>query len=179
MVTLGYSHKFNALKFRILEALFKSDKPMTVRDIEYETGIHHTNVSSAMSHYRKIYTRSGKIIKLSYIQRLEKKGPNGLYRYKITKSGIEAYVSYLSRLQDGISLNRIKTADHKVEKLSPEDLEVKPEQLIPYMKINQNGREIGFEKVEDVIQYVENKLKHHHSMPESQRRKKAAAALAA
>ncbi|HOW13490.1 hypothetical protein [Methanosarcina sp.] len=177
MVTLGYSHKFNALKFRILEALFKSDKPMTVRDIEYETGIHHTNVSCAMSHYQKIRKQSGKVIKLPYIQRLEKKGPNGLYRYKITKSGIEAYVSYLSRLNSGISLNRIKTADHKVEKLSPEDLEVQPQQLIPYIKIRKTGFEIGLTKPADVLK-LESMIKHHVTPPESQRRRQEAAKAA-
>jgi len=42
-----------------------------------------------MSHYQKIVKQNGKIIKLPYIQRLEKKGPNGFYRYKITKPGIQ------------------------------------------------------------------------------------------
>lgn len=69
---------------------------MTVRDIEYETGIHCIHISSAMSHYQKLRTRKGKVKQLPYIQRLAKKGPNGLYRYRITKKGIEAYVSYLN-----------------------------------------------------------------------------------
>lgn len=85
MTDFGYHHKTNALKFRILEALVWSKEPLTVRDIESKTGIYYTKISFAMSHYRKIVKRNGKIIKLPYIQRLTKKGPNGLYRYKITK----------------------------------------------------------------------------------------------
>ena len=151
---------------------------MTVRDIEYETGIHHTNISSAMSHYRKIHKRSGATIKLPYIQRLDKKGPNGLCRYKITKCGIEAYVSYLSRLRDGITLNRIKTPDHQVDKFTIENSEVKPEQLIPYIKIRRTGIELGLSEPKHALR-LEGVLRHHHSMPESQRRKKEAAKAAA
>jgi predicted Zn-ribbon and HTH transcriptional regulator len=85
----GYRHKTNALKFRILEALVWSKEPLTVRDIESKTGIYHTKINCAMSHYQKIVKQNGKIIKLPYIQRLEKKGPNELFRYKITKPGIQ------------------------------------------------------------------------------------------
>lgn len=108
IVTLGYNHKNNALKFRILEALTNSKKPLTTRDIEYQTGIHYTKISSAMSHYQKIVKKNGKIIKLPYIQRLAKKGPNGLYRYRITQKGKEAYVAYLQRIMLGFDLNRVR-----------------------------------------------------------------------
>lgn len=177
MAIIGYSHKFNALKFRILEALYKSKEPMTVRDIEYETGIHCTNISSAMSHYQKIHKRNGKTIKLPYIQRLAKKGPNGLLRYKITKKGIEAYVSYLSRIHDGVTLNRIKYPNHQVNIIKT-DVAVPLDQLIPYMKINKSGMKEGFETVEEIVQCVEGQLKHHNSIPESQRRREEAASMA-
>jgi hypothetical protein len=83
-----------------------SNEPLTVRDIESKTGVYHTKISCAMSHYQKITKQSGKIIKLPYIQRLEKKGPNGLYRYKIIRSGIKAYLSYLG-IKRGCSLKRV------------------------------------------------------------------------
>ena len=75
------------MKFRILEALINSKNPMTTRDIEYETGIHYTKISSAMSHYQKIVKKNGKVIKLPYIQRLAKKGPNGLIQIQNYKEG--------------------------------------------------------------------------------------------
>ncbi|RPJ77593.1 MAG: hypothetical protein EHM20_05875 [Alphaproteobacteria bacterium] len=62
------------MKFRILEALTNSKESMTTRDIEYDTGIHYTKISSAMSHYPKIVKKNGEVIKLPYIQRLAKKG---------------------------------------------------------------------------------------------------------
>jgi len=131
-----------------------------------------------MSHYQKLQKRSGKIITLPYIQRLEKKGPNGLYRYRITQKGIEAYVDYLNRIKDGKILNRIKYPKHPIKAIKTrEDLELQPKQLLPYMKINKNGREFGLDKVEYVL-YIENSLKHHNSIPESRRRKREAATLA-
>lgn len=117
IVTLGYYHKQNFLKFRILDSLIKSGNPMTTRDIEYETGIHYTKISSAMSHYQKITRKNGEVIRLSYIQRLRKKGPNGLYSYKITKKGKEAYISYLQRIKRGVNLNRLKRVPKHTEKL--------------------------------------------------------------
>lgn len=89
IAAFGYAHKTNFLKFRILEALINSEEPLTTRDIERLTGVQYTMISAAMSRYQKIHKKSGATIKLPYIQRLAKKGPNGLYRYKITKpSGI-------------------------------------------------------------------------------------------
>jgi len=175
MVTLGYSHRFNGLKFRILEALMWADEPLTVRDIEYKTGIHCTNISSAMSHYQKLHKKSGKIIKLPYIERLEKKGPNGLYRYRITKKGKEAYIAYLSRIKDGKILNRFRYPNHPIKKIKTiEGYTLQPEQLLPYVKINKNGLKMGFDKAEDVLR-IENIFKHRHSPPESRRRKNEAA----
>ena len=178
MVTLGYSHKFNGLKFRILEALMWADEPLTVRDIEYKTGIHCTNISSAMSHYQKLHKKNGKTIKLPYIERLEKKGPNGLYRYRITKKGKEAYIAYLSRIKDGKILNRFRypdDPDRPIKKIKTrEGYTLQPEQLLPYVKINKNGLKMGLSKPEHAL-YWESCVKHHNSIPESQRRKKEAA----
>ena len=90
IAAFGYAHKTNFLKFRILEALINSKEPLTTRDIEKITGVQYTTISAAMSRYQKIHKKSGATIKLPYIQRLAKKGPNGLYRYKITQKGIES-----------------------------------------------------------------------------------------
>lgn len=149
IVALGYAHKTNFLKFRILEALFHSKEPLTTRDIEKITGIQYTIISSAMSRYQKIHKRNGKIIKLPYIQRLEKKASNGLYRYKITKKGIEAYASYLQRIRRGVSLKRVgktrrmetygKFPDGPIK--TEEDLQLLPEQLLPYYVMTQVGKE--------------------------------------
>lgn len=179
IVTLGYNHKNNALKFRILEALVNSKNPMTTRDIEYETGIHYTKISSAMSHYQKIVKKNGKIskiIKLPYIQRLAKKGPNGLYRYRITKKGKEAYITYLQRIRRGFDLNRVRKVPKRTENYGKyphhpirkaEDFDLLPEQLLPYFTINKYGKQLGLDKPEHAFQ-LEQYLKHHKSKPASQ-----------
>ena len=160
IVTLGYNHKNNALKFRILEALTNSKEPMTTRDIEYQTGIHYTKISSAMSHYQEIVKRNGKVIKLPYIQRLAKKGPNGLYRYKITKKGKEAYIAYLQRIRYGFDLNRVRKVPKRTENYGKyphhpirkaEDFDLLPEQLLPYFTINKNGKQLGLDRLEHVL----------------------------
>lgn len=102
----------NFLKFRILEALINSEEPLTTHDIEKITGVQYTIISSAMPRYQKIHKKNGKVIKLPYIQRLAKKGPNGLYRYKITQKGIEAYFQYLQRIRHGFSLKRVGKIQH-------------------------------------------------------------------
>jgi len=65
-----------------------------------------------MSRYQKIHKKNGKIIKLPYIQRLQKKGPNGLYRYKITQKGMVAYFLYLQRIRRGFNLKRVGKIQH-------------------------------------------------------------------
>ncbi len=168
---IGYAHKPNFLKFRILEALYNTwleDKePLTTRDIERITGVQYTAVSSVMSRYQKIQKRNGKIIKLPYIQRLEKKGPNGLYRYKITKKGIEAYANYLNRIQRGVSLNRVAKRSQHMETYgkfpvsrhitTKEDLKLLPEQLLPYYSITTYGQQ--YIKKKETILYMENRMR--------------------
>ena len=84
-----------------------ADEPLTTRDLEKILGVQRETISSAMSRYQKIHKRNGNTIKLPYIERLRAKAPDGAYRYKITKKGIEAYVSYLGRISSGISLRRV------------------------------------------------------------------------
>lgn len=137
------------MKFRILDALYKSKEPLTTRDIERITGVRRATISAAMFRYQNIHKKSGKVIKLPYIQRLKAKGPDGLYRYKITKKGIEAYVSYLHRIRQGVSLKRVgkkermetycKYPQHKLKTAS--DFELLPSQLLPYYVITTEGKE--------------------------------------
>ncbi len=178
IAALGYAHKNNFLKFRILEALFKSKEPLTTRDIEKITGVQRTTISSAMSRYQKVHKRSGKIIKLPYIQRLEAKGPNGLYRYKITKKGIEAYVAYLHRIRRGVSLKRVgkvqrmeaygKYPQRKLRTL--EDFDLLPSQLLPYYSMTQMGKafdeEHGLDKETHILR-MENRIRQLSSEAES------------
>jgi hypothetical protein len=178
MVTLGYSYRFNALKFRILDTLYKAKKPMTVRDIGYETGIHYTRISSAMSRYQKIHKKNGKIIKTPYIRRLEQKGPNNSYRYIITKSGRKAYFDYLNRVKDGKSLNRIQNPNKNVNENIVSEFEVQQADLIPYVTINKKGRKQGVYTTEDIF-CMENNLKHHNLMSEWKRKKFEAAKTSA
>lgn len=166
MAAFGYAHKTNFLKFRILEALYKSKEPLTTRDIERITGVQYATISAAMSRYQKIHKRNGTTIKLPYIQRLAKKGPDGLYRYKITKKGIEAYFQYLQRIRRGSSLKRIGKPQ-RIETYgkfpcgpirTEEDMKLLPEQLLPYYVITQAGKEFGLDKVEYAL-YIEKRIR--------------------
>lgn len=146
IVAVGYAHKPNFLKFRILEALYNADHrkegPLTTHDIERLTGIDHTKISAAMSRYQKIHKKNGNEIKLPYIRRLEQKGPHGLYRYTITKRGREAYGDYHRRIQAGLSLLRVRSGymkkmetygKFKIKYIkSPDNNKLLDEQLLPY-----------------------------------------------
>lgn len=118
-----------------------------------------------MSRYQKIHKRNGNTIKLPYIQRLAKKGSNGLYRYKITPKGIEAYFQYIQRIRRGFSLKRVG----KVQRMetygkfpcdpisTEEDLKLLPEQLLPYYSITEYGKQ--YIKKTETILYVEKRMK--------------------
>ncbi len=165
IAAFGYAHKTNFLKFRILEALINSEEPLTTRDIEKITGVQYTTISSAMSRYQKISKRNGKTIKLPYIQRLAKKGPNGLYRYKITQKGIEAYLQYLQRIRRGFSLKRVGKIQHMETYgkfpcgpiKTKEDLKLLPEQLLPYYSITEYGKQYII--TTETILYMENRMR--------------------
>lgn len=118
-----------------------------------------------MSRYQKISKRNGKTIKLPYIQRLAKKGPDGLYRYKITKKGIEAYLLYLQRIRRGFSLKRVGKPQ-RMETYgkfpygpirTEEDLKLLPEQLMPYYSITEYGKQ--YIKTTETILYMENRMR--------------------
>lgn len=118
-----------------------------------------------MSRYQHKRKRSGKIIKLPYIKRLVKKGPNGLYRYRITKKGIDAYADYAQRIKRGVGLKRVGKSQHmETYDRSPQnkirsatDFELLPEQILPYYVITEEGKQY-LSKIEDVL-YVESRVK--------------------
>ena len=179
IVALGIAHGNNFLKFRILEALMWADEPLTTRDLEKILGVQRATISAAMSRYQKVHKKSGKIIKLPYIERLAKKGPNGLYRYKITKKGIEAYVAYLQRIRRGVSLNRVSDEIRHMEtycrypqrKLNTRsDFELLPAQLLPYYVITQAGKEFdekyGIDKETHIFK-MENRIRQLSSESKS------------
>jgi hypothetical protein len=167
------------LKFRILEALMWADEPLTTRDLEKILGVQRSRISAAMSRYQKIHKRNGKVIKLPYIQRLEKKAPNGAYRYKITKKGIEAYVAYLPRIRRGVSLNRVSDEIQHMEtycrypqyKLKTRsDYNLLPAQLLPYYSITQMSKafdeEHGIDKETHILR-MENRIRQLSSESKS------------
>jgi hypothetical protein len=140
--TTGFYHKYNFLKFRILEALAWSPKPMTTKEISDKIGVPFVRISVAI----KTYLDKG----IPYIQRLKKKRCRA-FRYKITKSGMKAYVEYLIRIERGLGLNRLRPwqiermetyGQFKVRKQrkSPEDFKLKKEQLLPYFGVTYFGR---------------------------------------
>lgn len=111
-----------------------------------------------MSRYQYKKKRNSEVIKLPYIERLEKKGSRGLYRYRITKRGREAYVDYLSRIRDGVTLNRIRYPDHSVRAIHcASDLTVSRIELLPYYSITNDGIEAGMNPIH--IMRVEEKMK--------------------
>lgn len=103
-----YYHKCNVLKFRILEVLVQAKKPMTAKEIAEAGKIDYKRVCSALCHYKKENN-------FPFINRLKKKGANGAYRYKITKSGLAMYIAYRRRIELGVDLNRYRKVPVKVD----------------------------------------------------------------
>lgn len=115
-----------------------------------------------MSRYQNKKKRNGVVVKLPYIERLAKKGSHGLYRYRITKRGKEAYVDYLSRIRSGVTLNRIRYPDHPVKSIRSEsDLTVARINLLPYYSITNDGIEAGMNPIN--IMRLEEKIKSMYS----------------
>jgi len=94
----GTYHKFNYLKFRILEALFIAyPVSLTCKEIYRQRGHWVKKVADALNNY----TSSN----YSYITRLKRKSSSGKYRYKISKSGVVAYLEFKHRIKLGFDLN--------------------------------------------------------------------------
>ena len=104
----GTYHKFNYLKFRILEALFDAyPASLTCKEIADNGDIELKKVADALNHY----TSSN----YSYITRLKKKSSSGKYRYKINKSGVVAYLEFKHRIKLGFDLNRHRRIPKRIE----------------------------------------------------------------
>ena len=87
----GTYHKFNYLKFRILEALFDTyPTSLTCKEIADNGDIELKKVADTLNHYASNY---------SYIMRLKEKSSSGKYRYKINKSGIVANPEFKHRIK--------------------------------------------------------------------------------
>ncbi len=107
----GTYHKFNFLKFRILEVLVKA-YPYTLncKEIADKGDIELKKVADALNHYI-----AGNY---SYVKRLNKKSKSGKYRYKIDKKGIVAYLQYKRRIENGFDLNLHRRFPERVESYS-------------------------------------------------------------
>ncbi len=104
----GTYHKFNFLKFRMLEALFDAyPASLTSKAIADNGDIELKKVADALNHYI-----AGNY---SYITRLKKKSNEGKYRYKINTSGAEAYLQYKHRIKLGFDLNRHRRVPKRVD----------------------------------------------------------------
>ncbi len=107
----GTYHKFNFLKFRILEVLVKAyPYTLTCKEIAYKGDIELKKVADALNHYI-----AGNY---SYVKRLNKKSKSGKYRYKINKAGIVAYLQYKRRIEAGFDLNLHRRFPEHVESYS-------------------------------------------------------------
>jgi hypothetical protein len=95
-----YYHKYNALKFRILQAMIEIDKPVTAQMVADHIGIDRNRVSIWFCRAIKY--------KYRYIRRLDKKAKGGNHkalRYSINPYGRLAYKIYDNRMKKGLTLN--------------------------------------------------------------------------
>jgi hypothetical protein len=95
----GYYCKQNFLKFLIADvSLSMPDQTFTSADVEALTEINRKKIGNALWHYKKVG--------VPYFRRLPKKDPKGLIRWKVTKSGEQAWWAYFMRIKRGFDLNR-------------------------------------------------------------------------
>ena len=155
----GYYCKQNFLKFLIADVgLSMPDQTFTSVDVENQTGIHRKKVGNALWHCKK----AG----IPYFRRLRKKAPNGLIRWKVTKSGEQAWAAYLMRIKRGFDLNRCSTkikrmpTHGKFEFEKPQiadDLKISSipqERLVDYLGLTKHGVEVLELTREDLLKIV-------------------------
>jgi len=161
----GTYHKFNCLKFRLLEAAINSNTDIiTCHDLARATGLPYGNISRAMSHYA--------LNKFGYFKRLPNKTPTGGYRYTVTKHGAVTYMNYLRRVKIGFSLNCFdKVPNHmstyrglrKLTLKTEEDRHVTPDEIAPYIGLSKYGvEEIGLSE-DDKLSIVGILPKQNHT----------------
>jgi hypothetical protein len=134
------------------------DQTFTRVDIENLTGIHRKKVGNALWHYKK----AG----IPYFRKLRKKAPNGLIRWKVTKSGEQAWWAYLMRIKRGFDLNR---CSNKIKRMpthgkfefekpkTPEDITISSipqERLADYLGLTKYGVEVMELTQEDLLRIV-------------------------
>jgi len=149
----GYYCKQNFLKFLITDVGLSMPKQIfTSRDVEDQTRIHRKKVGNALWHYKKVG--------VPYFRRLRKKAPNGLVRWKVTKSGEKAWKAYFMRIKRGFDLNRYSKKITRMpthdtipftKPKTVEDLKVPPERLADYLGLTKHGVEVLGLTQEDLL----------------------------
>jgi hypothetical protein len=139
----GVYHKYNVLKFRMLEVAYNHrPNPITCREIADELGLPINNISARM----RAYTQR----KYHYFSRQRKRTYSGSYRYKITKHGVITYFQYLKRIKLGFDLNQNRRAPKHMTTFdglkvirfrTKDDLTLTPKQLAPYINTTRRGVE--------------------------------------
>jgi hypothetical protein len=117
----GQAHRFNVLKYKMLAGLLKAyPEAVTTKELADIIGVDVNSVGVTISRWHK----QG----IPFIRRMPKQARWGAYRYKINKSGIEAYIAYKNRLNKGFSLNRLRKVPRRVSQ---------------YMTVSKWGRDMG------------------------------------
>lgn len=99
----GQAHRFNVLKYKMLAGLLHAyPRAVTVHELADIIDVDANNIRVALHRWR--------LKKLPFIRCYKKKA----YHYRITKSGIKAYLEYKTRVRHGLTLNRLKKTPNKV-----------------------------------------------------------------
>jgi len=133
-VATGYYHRYNVLKYRILNVLAHYDKePMTAQEIADLLGTERKRVTDALGYWHK----EG----YGYTQRMKRKAERSkAYKYQVTKKGREILQVYINRMKSGMELN-----------ISKKNARVKS--TADYFGINKHGKETGItqEKLLEIV----------------------------
>jgi len=132
----GYYHIYNALKFKILYAMYKINKTTTTSEIADFMGLDRQRVRDELSRWHKR--------KYRYVRRLDKKELGSkAFRYSLNQYGVATLEMYTRRRQ-------------KWQDFNCRDKSKKPREVDSYLKINKHGEALGL-TVEDVIKTAKSK----------------------
>lgn len=131
----GKYFKSNALKVLIMNALFFSDQPMTVREIAEKIGVPMVNVSKQLCMYHRKHC--------GYFRRL-KPVHGKAFRYKITGKGEKYFFIYCKRIFYGYGLNLRAVTPERM----PKYYKMKQEKLEDAMKRSEEFERTGLQQPE-------------------------------
>ena len=96
------AHRYNYLKFKMLRGMMEEQgRPITASKLAERIGVSAISVQTAFSKWR---TKG-----IPYARRSVKtRHPRVVYQYKITQSGIKAYIDFKNRIEHHLTLNRLK-----------------------------------------------------------------------